>query len=543
MVAAFGLAQSVARAAAAEAAVPPRLAVVISIDQGRADYLDRFAPYFCEGGFRRLKDQGANFAECYYEHSTTITAVGHATILTGVHPSVHGIVGNAWLDRADWKTVTAVDDATSPVVGGPPQPGRSPRLLLSATVGDQLKQRYGSAARVFSVSNKDRAAILMGGKLADAAFWLGVNDRFVSSHYYRPNDQLPGWVDAFNQAHPSAAYFGKTWERIAEPAAYDLVQGADDAPGEFEGYGLGRVFPHQIDGGKAAPGIEFSEAFDRSPFALELLAAFARETVEQEQLGADTVPDLLCIGFSQIDIVGHEYGPDSHELMDSFLRLDRILADLLTFFDTKVGAGQYVVVITADHGVAPLPERTRATGLDPDAARIDLREVDRAVTSALVAAFGADPQGQPWCKRDNSGYHLRAGTLEALHVSVAQASAVVKAALLAQPGIAAAFTATELMEAPDLGTAPATLFRHSQHAERSPEVRFALAPYAIERLGTGTTHGSHHDYDTHVPMLWFGPGVPRGQFVERVGVTDLAPTLAGLLGVTRPVEARGRQLF
>jgi hypothetical protein len=321
------------------------------------------------------------------------------------------------------------------------------------------------------------------------------------------------------------------------------VQGSDDATGEFEGYGLGRVFPRKIDGGKTGPGREFSEAFDRSPFALEILAGFVREMVEREQLGADAVPDLLCVGFSQIDIVGHDYGPDSHELMDSFLRLDRILADLLLFFDSKVGVGQYVVVVTADHGVAPLPERARATGRGLDAARVDLRDLDRAVTGALVAVFGPDPQGEPWCKRDNSGYHLRRATLGALHVSLEQASAVVKSTLLAQPAVTMAFTASDLANAPDTGTAPATFFRHSQHATRSPDVVFALAPYYIERLISGTTHGSHYDYDTHVPMLWFGAGVAPGRHVGRVGMTDLAPTLAGLLAVTRPPESRGRRLF
>lgn len=523
---------------------PPRLAVVITIDQSRADYLERFAPFFGEGGFRRLKDGGSNYVVCHYEHSSTKTAVGHATILTGAHPSVHGIVANDWVDAATWQTVNSVADPASPVIGGTPnQPGRSPRNLLVATVGDQLKEKYGEAAKVFGVANKDRSAILPPGQKADAAYWLGDNDHFVSSHYYFANDRLPEWVEALNAREPVASYFGREWERVLDPADYDRVQGPDDADGEFAGLGLGRTFPRTINGGKDAPGREFSDAFDRSPFALEIVDAFARALVAEEHLGADDVPDLLCVGFSQIDTLGHDFGPDSHEIMDAFIRLDRIVAGFLTFLDEKVGRDRYVVVITADHGIPPLPERIHATRPGMLAARVDLREIDRAITAALDAEFGPTPESRLWWRRDNYGYRFSAEVLAAKNLTVAQVAQVAQAALIKQPAISHAFTAENLARAPTTGDSVAAMHRRSQFPPRSPDVVFALRRYHIDRTVTGTNHGTHHEYDTHVPMLWYGPGVPRARITKQVGVTDIAPTLAGLLGVDAPPQASGRRLF
>ncbi len=523
--------------------VPPRLAVVISIDQCRADYLDRFAPSFGPGGFRRMLNEGADYTACHYEHATTKTAVGHATILTGAYPSVHGVIANDWLEGNDWHSVNAVEDADAPIVGGPSPKGRSPRRLLAATLGEVLKQHFGDAARVCSIANKDRAAILMGGHRTDGTYWLGDNDRFVSSRYFFPDGRLPAWVDAYNDAHPLSRYFGRTWDRLLPPEEYQRVQGPDDAQGEFAGLGLGRTFPRTIDGGEATIGPRFSEAFDRSPFALEIIANFARALVQNEQLGADDVPDLLCIGFSQIDAIGHAYGPDSHELMDSFVRLDRLVAQLLSFLDERVGSGRYVVVVTGDHGVAPTPEHLHASHPEITGARVDLRPIDQVVNAALIEAFGPDPEGRAWSARDNSGYRLRTTTLQARHVSREDAANVVKAALLKRPEIAAAFTARDLEDAPDTGDSMATLFRHSQHRERSQDVVFALQRWDIDRLKTGSTHGSPYEYDTHVPLLWFGAGITPGRHDERVGMTDLAPTLAGILGIPPPPQANGHRLF
>ena len=548
----LGAAALAAPAQADTAAPAPKLAVVISIDQYRADYLVRFRPYFVEGGFKRLLEGGADYQNNHYRHAVTKTAPGHATILSGVHANIHGIVANEWVDRTTWQVIESVEDPAFPLVGAAPaagrspggvleaKTGRSPRNYLATTVGDQLKLRFGAHSKVFAVAHKDRSAILMGGKLADSAYWIN-GGRFVTSTYYR--DQLPDWVAAFNAAGHVEARFGKTWERLLAPEIYDAVQGADDAPGENTDFGFGRTFPKKVDGGRPQLSPKFYEAYENDPAASELVGVFVQEAVKQEQLGRHANTDLLCVGFSQIDKVGHSYGPDSHELMDAVLRLDRVLANLLACLDREVGLAHCVIVLTADHGSSPLPEHVQALRAEIPAGRLQTAELDAAVNTALDRAFGPLPANEYWALRDNFGYHLRPSALAAKKITVAAAAGVVKQALQAWTQIANAFTADEVLAmAPEGDLLPAAT-RRSFFPGRSQDVIFVLKPYFIDRPKSGTNHGTPYDYDTHVPQLWFGAGVTPGVHAERTGMDDLAPTLAGLLGVPRPPQAQGRRLF
>lgn len=533
-------------------ASPPKLAVVISIDQFRADYLVRFRPYFVEGGFKRLLEGGADFQDNHYRHAVTKTAPGHATILSGVHADVHGIIANEWIDRTTWRMIESVEDPAFPLVGAAPaagrspggvleaKSGRSPRSFLATTVGDQLKLRFGANSKVFAVAHKDRSAILMGGKLADSAYWIN-EGRLVTSTYYR--DRLPAWVEAFNAQGRVEALFGSIWDRVLPAAVYDAVQGPDDAPGENTDFGFGRTLPKRLDGGADKLSPKFYEAFENDPRASVLVAEFVKEAILQEQLGRHANTDLLCVGFSQLDKVGHSYGPDSHEVMDSVLRLDRVLADLLTFLDREVGLAHCVVVLTADHGASPLPERIRAVSPEIAAGRLQTAELDAAVTAALDRAYGPLPADDYWALRDNFGYHLRPSALAAKKVSVADAARVVKQVLLGWPQIATAFTAAEVAAMAGEGDSLFAASRRSFFPARSQDVIFVLKPYFIDRPNSGTNHGTPYDYDTHVPQLWFGAGVTAGLHRERTGVDDLAPTLAALLGVPRPPQAQGRRLF
>ncbi|MEO6569354.1 MAG: alkaline phosphatase family protein, partial [Opitutaceae bacterium] len=396
---------------------PPRLAVVISIDQFRADYLVRFRPYFGEGGFKRLLDGGADYRNCFYRHAITVTAPGHATILSGVHANIHGITANEWLNRDRWEVESNVEDRDSPLVGLPshlrlaalhsPQAGRSPKNFQATTVGDQLKLRFGANSKVFAASNKDRSAILLGGKLADSAYW-DEGGAFVTSRYYR-ND-LPAWVAAFNAEHRAEKSFGSTWNRLLDPAIYDAVQGPDDAPGESSENGLTRVFPKKITGGRPQVSPAFYLAFENDPASAVMLGEFVQTAIREEKLGRHAATDLLCVSFSQIDSVGHSYGPDSHELMDSVLRLDRVMADLLNCLDREVGAKNWILVLTADHGIAPLPERVQELRPAIPAGRINVVEFDTVAKRALDAAFGPLAPNDYWFVRENTGYHLRPAT-------------------------------------------------------------------------------------------------------------------------------------
>lgn len=531
---------------------PPKLAVVISIDQFRADYLVRFRPYFVEGGFRRLLEDGAEFQDNHFRHAVTKTAPGHATILSGVHAEVHGIIANEWIDRTTWRMIESVEDPTFPLVGAVPaagrspggvleaKSGRSPRNFLATTVGDQLKLRFGGNSKVFAVAHKDRSAILMGGKLADSAYWIK-EGRLVTSTYY--HDQLPAWIAAFNAQGRVEKLFGSTWDRLLTPAVYDAVQGPDEAPGENTDFGFGRTLPKRLDGGAEELSSKFYEAFENDPRASELVAEFVKEAVRQEKLGRHANTDLLCVGFSQLDKVGHSYGPDSHEVMDSVLRLDRVLADLLAFLDGEVGLAHCVIVLTADHGASPLPEHMQAVRPEIPAGRLQTAELDAAVAAALDRTFGPLPVDEYWALRDNFGYHLRPSALAVKKIAFEDAAKVVKQVLLGWPQIATAFTAAEVAAMAAEGDSLRAASRRSYFAGRSQDVSFVLKPYFIDRPKSGTNHGTPYDYDTRVPQLWFGQGVTPGIHAGRTGVDDLAPTLAALLGVPVPPQAQGRRLF
>jgi len=538
--------------AALFAGEPPRLAVVVSVDQCRADYLERFLPWFAEGGFRRLLDQGVVFTDAHHRHAMTATAPGHATIVTGVHANVHGIIANEWFDVAAGRSVGAVEDPRAPIVGAPrptvhlpagagdTEESGSPRQLLAATVGDQLKLRYGSQCRVISIANKDRAAIFMGGRLADAAYWMHAG-RFVTSRYYR--DALPEWLEKFNAEDRINRVFGHTWDRLLEKSIYDAVQGPDDAPGEESRLGLGLTFPRKIDGGQPVIGPEFYNAYRLDPHGSEVLGQLAQRAVVAEQLGHHAAPDLLCVGFSQTDYTGHSFGPDSHEIMDSILRLDRVLAEFFVFLDREIGAGKYLVVLTGDHGVSPLPERIQTFNRDVVSGRLDFPKMNREVEAALTSAFGAPADGAAWSVHDSYGYRLLPATLAARKVASAAAQSVVKAVLARSPQVAVVWTRDELR-----GQVPASgryleEWRLSFNAARSQDVLFTPPPYVVERVPAGSNHGTPYDYDNHVPLVWCGVGLAPATRRERVGTDAIAPTLASLLGVPRPPEARADPLF
>ena len=545
---------SLALAGEALESARPRLAVVISVDQMRADYLERYAPLYGEGGLKRFLAQGTVFTNGHYRHGVTKTGPGHAVILSGVHANVHGIVANEWRVRA-WpvlEEVNCVEDRTTPLIGALPsavrspggvleaKTGRSPRHYLATTVGDQLKLRSGARAKVFGVADKDRAAILMAGKLADGAYWTE-KGRVVTSTFYRR--ELPGYLVAFNAEGRADRVFGREWTRLLEASVYEAYQGPDDAAGEASDYGLARTFPKRIDGGHAAISDDFYEAFDHTPWNNDLVAELAKAVIVNETLGEDDgVPDLLAIGFSQPDKIGHAYGPDSHESMDSFLRLDRTLADLFAFLDEKVGLAHCVVVLTADHGAAPLPERVLAASRDVAAGRIRGAELEKLIYAALDARFGPLAEGGRWAVRDGLAWHFNPEALAEKQAAREAVEAVAQQALLGHPAVAAAYTRTRLMDPAPLDWNGEAM-RLSFYPPRSGDVVAVLQPYFIDRANTGTTHGSPYDYDTHVPMAWLGAGIPAGRRTERVGVDDIAPTLARLLGAPCPPQARGRQLF
>jgi predicted AlkP superfamily pyrophosphatase or phosphodiesterase len=519
----------VAPDAAAQAAPRPRprLVVAIAVDQLRADYIERFRPYFGAGGFNLFLQRGASFAQARYAHATTSTCPGHAVILTGSYGEVNGIIANEWYDTRAGRPTYCAEDAAVTLIGSR-GPGVSPRKLFGATVGDVLKTATAGLSRVVTVSVKDRSAIMLGGQLADAAYWI-VDTLFVTSTYYRPD--LPAWVREFNASRAISQYFGRTWERLLPATAYQMM-GPDDEPAERDVAGMGRTFPHRMAG---------IDAVHSSPFLNDVVADFAMRAVDAEGLGGDTVPDLLGLSFSATDGVGHTYGPESHEVMDATVRLDRTLQRLFSFLDRTIGLGNVDVVLTADHGVAPMPEVLARIRPGSTARRLDPAIIDSAVRKALSARYGqVDAPG--WVV-----YHvppqiyLNRAALAALNIPVEDAERVAQAAVRSVPGVHEVLTGSELTRLRAAGAESGPV--RSFHPARSGNLYYMLEPYWLpDASASGAEHGSGWRYDQEVPLLWFGRGILPGVHQDPADVADIAPTLSALLGLLSPGGSQGRVL-
>jgi predicted AlkP superfamily pyrophosphatase or phosphodiesterase len=383
---------------------------------------------------------------------------------------------------------------------------------------------------------------MLGGHLADAAYWTEDTLIVTSTYYMR---ELPPWAQRFNTSGAITRFTGSTWDRLLPPAAYAAVGPDDVAPEESPG-GLGRTFPHHLGTGRSPPD-DFMAGFQTSPFENEVRVDFAMEAVTQEGLGADGIPDLLALGFSANDLVGHSYGPDSHEVMDMTLRTDRLLERFFGFLNRQVGLDSVAIVLTSDHGVSPFPELVRRRNPATVAARFDPSLVTAAAEKALRARFGAPRrpgylvrpnwimhQGWPWL-------YLNLPGLEDKQIPVEEAERIARDAVEEVTGVERAITASELLRQRRQGL-------HSRaelsfYPDRSGNVYVELAPYLLpEAQQVGTTHGSPWAYDTHVPLLWFGPGITTGRYNEAVAIADLAPTLAALLRIPAPSGSVGRVL-
>lgn len=516
---------------------PTRLVVVLSIDQFRGDYIQRFQDLYGPDGFNRLLRDGRYYDNANYLHAITFTGPGHSTILTGTYPNVSGMVGNGFYDQVAGRSFYCVQDEDAHLVrsSGPDANAgsSSPRLLMAGTVGETLERATGGNAHTISISSKDRAAILMGGRHPDACVWWDTqNAEFVTSTYY--GQALPAWAKAVNDRHPAEAFFHKSWEPSAKPAEYEKRCTIDDFPGESAQAYTKRTFPHVLGDRSQAPDHGFYDQLMTSPFQNAILVDTALEAVRAEKLGADDVPDLLTLSFSSNDYVGHAYGPDSWEVMDCAIRTDGEVARLLKGLDEAVGAGKYTLFVTADHGVCPLPEAMEQIGVP--AGRIAEAGIAFKLEATLADYFGKPASGQRYIRSFSEPWLvLNKGAIPAGPRKDKTIEEVAAEFFAAQPGIARAYTRRDLLGQGDPTDPLRRALQFSYYPGRSGDVGVVLAPHFFMAGGAaGTTHGSPYSYDTYVPVLAFGAGIRPGRSGAAVSPPQIAPTIAELLHVLAP---------
>jgi predicted AlkP superfamily pyrophosphatase or phosphodiesterase len=510
----------------------PRLVLFVSVDQMRADYLTRFEPLF-QGGFKRLRERGAIFTNALYRHANTETGPGHALLLSGRHGRDNGIIANEWYERDAGGLINVVHDPVHVAVPGPGR-GASPANFMGYTIGDLLK-KASSASRVVGVAMKDRSAVLMGGRRADAAYWYEPKaGRFGSSTYYLR--ELPDWLSAWNASGRIDKLNGQTWTRaLPDEALYQRYAGPDDVRGEWDN--VDTVFPHKVRGGPASP--EFYDDLRRTPFADELVLEVALLAMQAHDLGTDEATDLLAVGFSATDLVGHTYGADSQELMDQILRLDRTVGALIDAAEKRAGPEGLLVGLSADHGALPLVELLQQRGLP--ARRSLPHELDDPVRKALAARFpGADDLIAAFA---HPNFYLDLDAIARRGLKRADVERAIEQALMATGLVERVYTHERLLGDPPADDPAFTLFRNSFFEPRSPQVIVGLKPYVyMEYYQGGSGHGTHHEYDRHVALALMGPRVAPGRYAGDCGPEDIAPTLAELLGLPYRVEPDQRVL-
>ncbi len=515
-----------------------KLAVLVVFDQLRGDLVEKWRPQFGKDGFVRLETEGAWFTNCHYPYGVTTTGPGHASMLSGTCPDRHGIVNNDWFENhrnvycAGSERYQLVPDKGS-------KSGGTPERMLCETLADSLKRETAGRGKVFGISLKDRSAILPAGKKPDGAYWF--SGQFVTSTYY-PNDPQP-WVREFNKSKFADQWFGKSWDRLHPKLDYAALSGADDVRGEGTGASFseknkvvwrqGRTFPHPMSPPMSqTPNSAYYTALATSPYGNELLLEFTKRCIAEEKLGQDDVPDLLVVSFSSNDLVGHAWGPNSQEVMDTTLRSDAIMAQLLGYLDSTVGAGNYVLALTADHGVCPLPEVAMK---DHPAGRVNSTKMLQDVEKALDERFGPVAAKARWVEKFQAPwFHLNDTTIAKSGRTREEVSQALAQYLATRPDVDRAFTSADLLTAP-VSDPVATRMKRSYYPTRCGDVCPVLKPYFIFGSGeSGTTHGSPWDYDTHVPLLVMGPGVAGGPKAEAVTPQAASAIFAMYLGVSPP---------
>lgn len=498
-----------------------KLVVGIAVDQMRWDYLYRYYDRYQDGGFKRMLNEGFTCNNTFISHLPSYTAVGHATIFTGSVPAIHGITGNNWIDQVTGKSWYCVEDTTVQTVGSDSRNGEmSPRNLLVTTVTDELRLATNFRSKVVGVSLKDRASILPAGHAANGAFWFDdSNGRFISSTYYMK--ELPKWVDDFNKADIPAKLVSSGWTTLYPINTY-AQSTADNVP--WEGTAKGEkepVFPHNT-----AESYKLDKGEVRStPFGNTLTLEFAKAALAGYNLGGGGFTDFLTINLASTDYVGHRYGPNSIEVEDTYLRLDKDLAAFFSFLDSRVGKGNYTVFLTADHGAAHAIDFMNAHNLP--AGFLSTSDIVKSMKSFLKSEFGDEN-----LVRNDNNYHLSVNKkrIKQLKLDYEQVKRETVKFLQTLPGVEFAADIENLGSSPIPGPIK-MMIANGYNPKRAGELIIIQNSGWFSSNGKGTTHGAWNPYDTHIPLVFMGWGIPHGHSSATYHMTDIAPTISALLHI------------
>ena len=514
----------------------PKLVVGIVVDQMRWDYINQFKPYFTsQQGFLRFVNEGASCNNNLIPYVPTVTACGHTAVYTGSTPALHGITGNQWYDNYKQKTVYCVEDPNVVSVGveGSPAGKMSPVNVWTTTIGDEIKLANHFKSKVFGISIKDRGAIIPAGHSADGAFWYdSKSGNFISSTYYGKN--LPKWVSEFNGQHRVDSLYAKGWNLSLAKTVYEA--NCDGDMNAYEATPLGaeqKGFPYTLsqfigkDYGKIAS----------TPYGNNLVAEMAEKALVSEQLGQDDITDLLAISFSSPDYIGHSFGPNSWETLDGYIKLDAVIAQLFASLDKQVGKNNYTVFLTADHAVANIPDfakKHKIPGglISESSLKKELGNllIQKGMSDKLIGAI------------NEYNIHFNHPLMDSLNVDQDDLFEIVRNYIEQKPGILQVIESREAAEAP----LPAQLRErivNGYNPQRSGDLFIVTKSGYMDGYPTGTNHGVFYNYDAHIPLLWYGNGIKKGQVNSINYMTDIAPTVSTLLGIQMPSGSIGKPIL
>jgi predicted AlkP superfamily pyrophosphatase or phosphodiesterase len=517
----------------------PKLIVGIVVDQMCYEYLYRYQSRYSQGGFNRLMFEGTNCRSAMYNYVPTYTGPGHASIYTGTTPENHGIVGNDWYERSSKKSVNCIEDLTVKAVGATTEEGKcSPNRLLVNTITDQLKMTYPNA-KVISMSIKNRGAILPGGHLSDGSYWFDyTTGDFITSTFYKQT--LPSWVTNFNKQDYPQSYLKQTWKTLYDIKTY-TASGKDDSP--YEHLLPGKTtptFPYDLSV-MSKDTLNF-DLFTTTPFADSYLTNFAIGALKNESLGKDEQTDFLAISYSTPDIIGHEFGTQAVEIEDTYLRLDQDIERLLNALDDEVGSGEYIVFLTADHAVVPVPQYLVDNKLP--GGYVFLSEPLKNLQTKITEKFGANY----FKAHTNLNIYLNDSLIQANKANRQEIAEFAKAEIMHWEGVKRAYTGQELL-ASGYGDFWTEKIKRGYNKNVSGDVVFMLESGYLPKqtpnslTGKGTSHGSAYSYDSHVPLLWFGAQIPKKEVFRVVEITDIVPTLAHFMNVAFPSSVTGKPIL